>query len=48
MSDRRVGFDPNVGYTAKQYTAFINMAGLTNWRKRRDEIRFRAAARIRP
>jgi len=27
MSDRRVGFDPNVGYTAEQYAAFINMAG---------------------
>lgn len=45
MSDRRVGFTPDVGYMAEGYTAFKNMAGPPKfWRKRRDEFRKSAAA----
>ena len=45
MSDRPVGFDPDLGYTADD-TALQKTAGPEFWRKRRDEFDPSAAARF--
>jgi len=48
MSDRRVGFDPDLGYMADLSTASQkNGRTFYNQEKRRDDIRIRAAACFR-